>query len=278
MTLEADTNTLVYSKPITIPGTGSGWVIVYDSYSQDYDDGGWVNGALVQLPIPINLQTPYLDIGAPNNQKQFNVLTIDADPNGQVLTLTLLFDGMNGDPTSLPTIPPTFTGSGRDKFDFQINSGLGQQAYQISLQITGDVTAAPTLYQAELYAAVLADQRSSYDTYLITLGTNETKLVKQAFIDYTTDAGVSLNMSLYADGDTKPYFTFTLPPNTTRHKVPIRVRFPAKLLRLFRMVILGSGDGSGQFQLWSPVGLEFKQNSPASASGYKRVDLGDTTP
>jgi hypothetical protein len=271
--LEADTNTLVYSIPITIPGTGSGWVIVYDSYSQDYDDGGWVAGVLAQSPIPITLQTPYLDAGAPNNQKQFNVLTIDANPNGQILTPTLLFDGNNGNVATVIPSPATFTGAVRNKFVFQIAAGFGQQAYEISLQITGAVTAAPILYQAEMYAAVLADQRSSYDTYWVTLSnTNETKLVKQCFVDYTTIAGNTLLLEIFADGNLTPYFTIVLPENTSRSEVPMRVRFPAKILRLFRMII----TSTAKYQLWSPVQLMWKMN--ATQSGFQRLDLGDTTP
>jgi hypothetical protein len=248
-------------------------VIVYDSYSQDYDDGGWSGGILLQNPIPITLQTPYLDVGAPNNQKQFNVLTIDANPNGQILTPTLLFDGNNGNVATVIPSPATFTGLVRNKFVFQIAAGFGQQAYEISLQIAGNVIAAPILYQAEMYAAVLADQRSSYDTYWVTLSnTNETKLVKQCFVDYTTIAGNTLLLEIFADGNLTPYFTIVLPENTSRSEVPMRVRFPAQILRLFRMII----TSTAKYQLWSPVQLMWKMN--ATQSGYQRLDLGDTTP
>jgi hypothetical protein len=274
MYLESDTNTLLYSKPLGIPGVGFGYVIVYDSYAQDYDDGGWsVTGTLIQTPIPFNLQTPYLDLGAPNNQKQFNILALDVNPNGQTITPVLLFDDNNGTVSPVTPSPSTFTGAVRNKFEFQVNSGLGQAAYRISLKLTGAVTAAPVLYQAELYAAVLADSRSSFDTYWVKFGTDESKLVKQGYFDYTTLDGNSITVALYADGAATPYFTFTLPANATRSEVPMRVRFPAQMLRLFRLIAASSGS----FQFWSPVQLEWKPVI-GSAKGYAKFPAGGLTP
>jgi len=275
MLLETDTNTLVYAKPL-----GTGWVVCYDSYTQDYDDGGWSGGALVHTPIAWKAQTPYGDQGAPNNPKQYNVLAIDANPNGQVISQVLLFDDNNGNVAPVIPSPSTFTGTKRDKFQFQINGGAGQQAYRVGLQLSAAVTAAPEIYQADLYAAVLTDARSSYDSYWLNLGAAESKLVKQAFFDYTTIVAGSvpvasvINVSLYADGDmATPFDVFTLPINLTRQSVPMRVRFKhPRLLRLFRIVM----ESAGPFQLWHPVQIESKVIG--GPQGYGRTDLGDITP
>ena len=277
MCLETDTNTLVYSKPMTIPGSGSGWAVVFDTFTQDYDDGGWVAGALVQLPISMTLQTPYMDFGAPNNPKQFNTLTIDANPNGQTLYPVLLFDDNNGTVTPVTPSPSSFTGTVRGKFQFTVNSGFGQQAYRIAMQITAAATAAPIVYQADLYAAELADSRAGYDTYWVKMGADESKIVKQGFFDYTTAAGQSVAVALYADGNTSPYYTFALPPNPSRMNVPIRVRFPMQLLRQFRLVAVSAQP----WQLWSSVQMDWKPvmgGGNPSVKGYRRADLGDITP
>jgi hypothetical protein len=276
--LEADTDTLVYSKPMTIGGV-SGWGIVYDTYSQDYDDGGWVGGSLAQLPIPITLQTPYRDQNTPNNQKQYNTLTIDANPNGQTLAVQLLFDDNNGAVAPITPTPATFTGAVRNKFEFEINAGSGQPAYRMGVVISGGVTAAPQLYQIDYHAALLAECRTSYDSYWLQFGTELQKLVKQGYFDYTTQ-GSTITAALYADGSSTPYYTFTLPLNPNRLSVPVRVRFGNGLglgvssMRLFRIILTSSSS----FQLWSPLAIDQKPLLPTGASGYKKTVLGDTSP
>ena len=266
---EADTNMLLYSVPITAGGQ-SGWAIVYEDITLDYDDGGWVNGALVQTPIPLNLQTPFLDFGSPNNQKQMQNLALDVNPNGQTLTVGLQFDDNNGE------VPPitlgTVTGSIRDKFQFAINEGEGQQAYRTSLLITGSVTAAPIIYQSDIEIAELPEQRATYDSYFVKFGSDESKLVKQFFVDYT--ANLPVLVSVYVDGNTTiPYFTTTLPANANRIEVPTRVRMPAIKMRLWRVVMASVTDNPAEmnFQLWSPIQVDVKQ--VCIGKGYNRVEL-----
>jgi hypothetical protein len=274
MLVEPDTNQLLIAVPYPHPTGGDQWAVVYEDISKDYDDGGWVSGALAQDPIAMDLQLPYLDLGSINNQKQFNVLSIDANPNNQEIDVQLLFDDDNG--SVAPIDLGTFTGAIRDKYQFVINSGLGQRAYRISPVFTADVTAAPILYQANIEAAVLADQRSSYDSYQHKFGTDESKLVKECYFDYTTSSPANgIFVQLFADGDTVPYYTLTLPANANRSEVPMRVRFPAIKLRLFRMVMLSTGTG-GSFQLWSSLAVKWKPIK--SGGGYQSGDLGGLTP
>ena len=258
--VEADTNTLLYAKSMP----QGGYAIVQDRIG-DYDDGGWVGGVLVETPISFTLQTPYLDMGSPNNQKQFNVFTIDANPNGQSLSLTLLWDdGGTISPISLGT----FTGATRQKFLFILNSGAGQQAYRVSIQITGSVTVAPEIYQASFHAAILPEQVQSYDSYWHKFGTDESKLVKQGYFDYTSIAPITVN--LFADGSTIPYYTFTLPANPNRLQVPMRVRFPVAKCRLWRQ----TSTSSGAYQNWSALQVDWKPVcGPPSAKGYVRGEL-----
>lgn len=274
MIIENDTNKLVYSVPITAGGQ-SGWALVYGNDTIDYDDGGWVNGALVQTPIALDLQTPYLDQGAPNNQKQYQNLSIDANPNGQTLTVQLLFDDNNG------TVPPitlgTITGAIRDKFQFGVDSGMGQEAYRTSLRITSSVTAAPIIYQADIEVAVLPEQRATYDSYWIKFGSDESKLIKQGYFDYTSAIPVTVN--LYADGnDVIPYYTFTMPANANRTEVPTRVRFPAIKPRLWRIIMAGGNPNPAinQFQVWNAVQVDTKMIIGPGSKGYNRAELSST--
>jgi len=270
MLVETDTNQFLYSYPITA-GTQSGWAIAFEDINRDYDDGGWVNGALVQVPIALNLQTPYLDLGTPNNQKQWNNVTVDANPNNQTITAELLFDDNNG--SVAPITLGTCTGNIRQKFQFPVNAGLGQQAYRTSVQLTSSVTAAPIIYQADIDTALLAEQNTTYDSYWIKFGVDESKLVKQTYIDYT--CALPLSVSVYADGGTVPYYTLTLAANPTRSEVPTRVRMPALKLRLFRMVItiVGGTPETGQFQVWSAIQVDQKMIIGQGAKGYNRSEL-----
>jgi len=267
---EEDTNQLVYSIPITA-GSQSGWAIVYEDITKDYDDGGWVGGALVKIPIALNLQTPFLDFGAPNNQKQIQNLAIDANPNNQTLTVQLQFDDNNG------SVPPitlgTLTGTIRTKYQFDINSGDGVEAYRTSLVITGSVTAAPIIYQADIEIAVLPEQRATYDSYFVKWGSDESKLVKQIYIDYT--ASLPVVVSFFADGSSVPYYTLTLPANPNRIEVPVRERLPAMKLRLFRVIMASTSPNpaDNDLQIWAPIVVEQKPVIGPGSKGYQRSEL-----
>lgn len=264
---EPDTNLLVYAIPDLVE---PGWLLVYEDITKDYDDGGWFEGALLQNVVPMNLQLPYIDLGALNNQKNFNTLTVDANPNNQTLDVQLLFDDNNG--AVAPIDLGTFTGATRQKFQFIINGGLGQQAYKVSPKFTAGVTAAPILYQADIYAAILPDQRTSYDSYLQKFGTDESKLVKQGYFDVTSTTDIVVQ--LFADGSPIPYYIFTIPANPVRSEMPTRVRFPAMKLRLFRLVMTSTGI----FQLWSAVQVDQKMVIGPGAKGYQRSELTGLTP
>lgn len=257
---EEDINSLLYAK-FLIAGDQRGYAICQDRIG-DYDDGGWINGALVQTPIALNLQTPFNDMGAPNNQKQFNVLTFDANTAGQTLNISLIFDDTG------PTLDlGNVTSNAREKFQLKINDGLGQQAYRMSVKITGPTVVAPILYQLDIHAAILAEQRSSYDSYWIKFGQDESKLVKQGYYDYTSSAPVTV--SLYADGETTPYYVFVLPANPNRAQVARRKRYPTRMLRMFRVV--GTVPAGETLQIWANPQQD--QKAVIVGKGYQRSEL-----
>jgi hypothetical protein len=150
--------------------------------------------------------------------------------------------------TVLPIGP--FLTTERQKVNLNINNGDGQQAYRVSLQLTGNVIQRVIFYQADIRGVQLAETRQSFDTYWLQFGTSESKLVKQAYIEYTSTA--PLNIDLYYDQNPNPQYTFTLPA------APIRtstwVRFPAIKFRLFRMVTTSAAD----FQVWQDSKFEVK--------------------
>lgn len=266
MLWEEDTNVLLVARQISAGPNGGAYAIVQDQVG-DYDDGGWSSGALVQNALNLDIQTPFRDLKSPHFAKQWNVLETDANTQGQSLTTTLHFD--TEPPVDIPLFPGN-TGMVRDKIQSQINDGEGQEAYSMSIEHTMEITVAPTLFQENIYAAVLADQRSSSDSYWFTFGTKASKLVKQGYFDYTsTDI---ITYKLFADGSTTAYWTFTLPPAPDR--AVVRVRFgnndnvnSAKILRLFRMI----ATCPGSYQDWANPRIEWKL--VAEGSSYSVAEL-----
>ncbi len=248
MFLEKDTNTLLY-------GTEDG--VVHQDRVGTYDEVN-VAGQVVNTPLALNLQTPYLDQGAPKVQKQYNELTIDCLTNGVVVTPTLLF---NDGEESLTLA--TFSTTSRQKVNLNINAGLGEQAYRVSLQLTAESLEQVIFYQVAIRGVMLAETRQSFDSYLIEQGTSESKLTKQMYADYTSTA--ALNFSVYYDQSITVGYSFTLPAAPER--ISTRVRFPAVKYRLIRVVATSTAD----FQMWSCT-LETKPI--VTGKGYLKMPLG----
>jgi hypothetical protein len=254
MLWERDTNMLLAGVPAPAAFPNK-YAIVQDQVpNQDYDDGGWASGALVQTPIELINQIPYQDLGAPHFPKQWNTVEVDANTYGQTLTVVLNFDDGIA-PLTLGTI----TTAERQKIQLKVNGGDGQESYKCSPSLTGDVTVAPFIYQLNIYADVLAANRTSYDTYWQKFGTADdvSKVAKQVYIDYTSTAPVT--MAFYSDGNPVPYYIppFTLPASPTRSV--IRVRLTALKFRTWRMILLSDSP----MQIWAAPRVEQKpvQNS-----------------
>lgn len=271
MLWERDTNQFLVGTTIVTASNTVGFAVVLDQqYNQDYDDGGWntASDTLVQTPINLTIQRPYNDLGRPHFPKQWNVLEGDYNTQGQPIQTTLLF---NTEPPTSLVLPAMNTGTVREKVQYTIPAvasasnplASGVQAYSMSILHTMAVTVAPTLFQEDIYAQVLADYRASWDSYWQGAeGDLLGILPKNGYFDYTTET--QLTVSMYADGnDFFPYYvdTFTLIPQQNRSVV--RVQFPARKGRLWRCIVTTSGP----FQLWAPARFELKPLE--EGSGYE---------
>jgi hypothetical protein len=246
--LEADTNQLLY-------GDSNGLVHI-DRQNLPYDQ---VNsgGVLAAGPIAINLQTAYSFQGSPANQKQYQAVQIDCNTGGQTLNVNLLFnDG------EITVALGTISNAQRGKINLPVNLGLGQQAYKISLQITGNVSAFAYLYQAAVEALVLPRTRKTVDTYDLNCGFADSKYCKDFWAQYTATAPI--NVQVYYDDNATPGFTFTMPQAGGVRNL-LRVRLPAVSFRTIRVVAESTGD----FLWWPDTCLWVK---PQCASrGYEKV-------
>lgn len=256
MYLEEDTQTLLYAKLMT-SGDQTGYAICEEAVN-DYDDGGWVGGLLVKTPIGIDCQLPYQDLNEPHYPKQWNMFEVDANTHGQTVTLKLNFDDGIA-PLTLGTLNTTE----RQKVQFKVLNGKGQESYKCSPELTASVVLAPYIYQINAYADKLAANRTSLDVYWWKFGTEESKLVKEVYLDYTATAVVTLNF--YVDGSDTPYYTDTLPARADR--AIIRVRLPALKFRTWRMIALSDKP----MQTWSAPRCKWKPIN--QASGYQAAEL-----
>jgi hypothetical protein len=244
MYVEPDTNALLY-------GTAQGFI--FQDRIGFSDDT--ITNPIAPLAIPVTIQTAYNDAGQPKVQKNYNEITIDANTQGQELQVNLLLD--DGE-----TIIPigTFATANRQKANLVLNDGDGYQAYRASLQIVGSLTQKIVIYQVDIKAVALADTRQSFDTYVLKFGTDESKIMKQVYVEYNCTETV--NVDVYYDGVL--IHTFTLPVSA---RISTRFRLPAIKFRLFRMVMTSGAD----FQLWTDSKFEVK---PVCATkGYEVFNM-----
>ncbi len=243
---EPDTNLLLY-------GTVTGLVVQDRTGDNDFGE-----------PINWDIQTVYLDMGTPDNFKNFNQVTLDINTESQNVTPILHFDQDFYPPITLATVN-TAT---RQKVQLNVNGGSGFTAYRVSLELRALVTSPVTVFQADILHVVLTKTRQSFDTYWIKMGTDESKLIKQGYFEYTAMA--SITVGLYAEGSESPYYTFTLPANSTVNpggRNAVRVRFIAMKVRVFRVIATSTGD----FELWPDSKIEAKPIQ--TGKGYGSVPL-----
>jgi len=222
-------------------------------------DEGNNAGTLILNPIAINLQTPYLNQSAGELQKNYVELQLDINTGGQNVTVTLLFnDGQSS--LSLGTVNTSV----RQKVNLPINSGNGQQAYKISLQITGNVSASIFAYQAAIRWLPLAMTRKSFDSYALKLGTDESKILKQIYLEITSTSTITFNV--YYDSSATAGYTFTV-PSTGGIRQSLRFRLPAISFRIVRFIATSTAD----WQLWTDSKLEFKPL--CSGKGYSVIEF-----
>jgi hypothetical protein len=264
---EKDTNLFLIGIPV--PGFPAFYCVAADqTYTQDYDDAGWEGGSLIKAAINVTIQSPFRDLGKPHFPKQWNVMELDVNTQGQPMTTELLF---LTEPEQTITLATTTTTS-RQKVQLQIEAGEGFAAYSASVQHTIAVTTtAPLLYQENIYAALLADYRTSFDTYQIKMGTDMSKVVKQGYFDYTSTTPITVQ--LYADdgagggvgSSLVPYFTFTLPAQPNRESV--RVLFSPKKCRIWRLI----ATSTAPFQWWGNPVILWKPTGFGST--YSQLEL-----
>jgi hypothetical protein len=251
--LEEDTGTLVWGD--------SAGLVHLDRQLVAYDEED-VSGAVVQAPIAITLQTPYGDQGAPQTQKNYAEFTGDFNTNGRTVIVQLLFDN-GGLQETIGSVTTTF----RQKVNLALNGGAGYQAYNVSMLLTtatGGGIDRIFLYQAKIRHILLGETRTSYDSYDLRMGTDESKILKNIFVETTASAPITCNV--YYDGNSTPGYTFTI-PEFGGVRNAFRFRLPAVKFRIVRFIFTSDSD----FILWETSKFEWKPLK--QGSGYSTALL-----
>jgi len=235
MFLESDTNQLVW---------GDSQGLVHLDRQLTSTDEANEQGVVVPLPIAFTVQTPYSDSGSPQIQKNYAEFTLDANTNGNPVTVQLVFN----DGAFTETLG-TITTTSRQRVNLALNNGEGFQAFKVSMILTGSGASRVFLYQAKIRHLPLGETRTSFDSYDLRLGTEESKVLKQIYCETTATADITCNV--YYDGTLG--YTFTI-PTLGGVRNALRVRMPAIQFRIVRFVMTSTSD----FILWETSKYEYK--------------------
>ena len=250
MFLEDESSTLVW-------GDSQG-LIHLDRQPVSYDEIN-VAGVVTQRPIAITLQTPYGNQGMPEVEKQMQEFTLDCNTNGIPVTCKLL---LNDGESSL--VLGTVTTTERQRVNLNIQNGEGIAAYKTSLLLTGSSIERIFLYQAKIKYLPLAMTRRSLDTFQLRFSTDESKICKQAYFEYTANAVIS--GAIYYDDSPTIGFPFTL-PQYSGVRNSLRVRLPAVSFRLLRCILTSTAD----FRVWNESAFEVKPL--CQGKGYQKFPM-----
>jgi hypothetical protein len=266
MLVEEDTQTMVVSLQ-------NGSLLFTDRVAgQNYDgDSLSAPNTLTATAMALDIRTALTDQGLPKVDKVYNEATLDIDTGRETVTFSVLFD--DGNTEVILSNAVTCAGTGRQRFNFNINAGAGQTSKNIGFRVSGNVgtnaanaNSEVIVYQAHVRYHVEAEKRKSADTYWMRFGTDAYKVMKQGWLEYSATDAAGVTVSIYADGNTTtPVYTFTLPQSTIR--TAVLIRFAPIKAKLLRFIATSASD----FKLYDESGVEVKPFN--QAKGYSRMRL-----
>lgn len=234
--------------------------MIYQDRVNNYDSGGFNSSGEIVNPIPIVMESAYLDQGKGAFQKVYQNLMLDLVTNAMELTAQLAFNNGNG---PVLTLSSDVQSTLRGKVQLPVNAGLGQEAYTVSVLITGSVTDVVTFNEVAIEHAMEAKVRQAFDTYWQNYGSPGYKLAKQSVIEYNAPSGLTIQQ--FFGGSATASYTVTLPASTQR--TAKRVRFPAYKGKIIRTVITSPDD----FQLYDVSNMSVKPL--CTTEGYQKATL-----
>lgn len=200
--------------------------------------------------IPLVYQSGYRNQGLPDNEKLYedviiehNTSFIPAGGTGALLTLTAYFNKGASN-----VVLGQIRSSAPSRTTFQINAGLGQRAYDISIRIAGDNTNSEVVL-SKIFIHYKVEPRlgKSYDSGVLDSGTDQVKQLEE--LEFELEASEQLDWKVYSDmpgGDLTLKAAAPLISPATRKTSNIYLTTPVEGKRL-RITIGSVGD----FRLYS---------------------------
>lgn len=172
----------------------------FDGYVYQLETGITDNGSA----IAFELQTKYIDVGLPDQDKIWGDMTLDLDTGGSDVSVLLAFD--NGD--TLETAV-TVNQDGRGLVQIPINDGDSIEALNCQIRISGSVSTAVVLYKAILRIIVEPPKRRTYVTDWSNSGSPLRKRFTTLVLELDTLDGLGVDVELQLDGATTATQTFS---------------------------------------------------------------------
>jgi hypothetical protein len=135
-------------------------------------------------PLPWGWSSSWEDFGDPRAQKQFGDIGLNWAPATCAILVTPVVDDGTTALATMVVGGPTFTD--RDTFLIEINSGAGQLARNLGIQVSGQANAFPLFYYWEPTALAKADITGRRASDWDTLGTPGAKFVQGVIIRANT--------------------------------------------------------------------------------------------
>lgn len=204
-------------------GQDSGDVLALERGASD-------NGAA----IAVDYFSKYYDQGVRDVDKNYEDLTVEF--NGQSLLTASAYLNYGAVVVALGNI-----GGGRGREVFAMNGGLGRDARNIAVRITGSVTSADEINSLAVNFYPEARQGKSYDTDTFDAGTHLMKRIREVYLDLQNTSSVQI--LLHTD---QPGFQMVLRDNlgiigaATERRGEAHVFFAERLGREMRIVLTGA--------------------------------------
>lgn len=194
-------------------GDSSGFVFQRETSNQD--DGA---------DIAFDLRMKFYDFGAKQEEKNFTEIVVDADTAGADVTVTAHFN--NGE-TSV--VLGTLNTATRDQVHFPVNGGIGTEARNCSIALTGDNGGVRMRFYKVIYnfwvePRVMIKTATDWDDY----GFPKRKYLRELIIELDTQ-GVTADISVFCDGSStqisSPAKTFPAVSTTGRERRVLSMPF-----------------------------------------------------
>lgn len=248
--------------------------------------------------IDVSLQTKYMHMDYPGQEKIWSDFALDVDTGGQDISVQLVFN--NGD---VSDTVQTVNTSSRTLTTVSIFSGAGEKALNCQLRIAGSLSAEIILYKAIFYVKIEPPARSAFQTEWTDNGYPYDKYWKEILLELdTSNAAATVHLDLDSVNDAGSTYSVTANgrqrvtlsvPRDTIGKIG-RLRFTGAAVKLYTFDFVVQNDppdvtiadsleqsfGYDRFKTLKRVWIAYKASAALSMAVYadERLMTTETIP